>query len=155
MASFILGFLLIGIGGLLLLGDVREMWETYRAREWPCTRGVIKSCIAEPDDEEEAQLTYGLSVEYEYEVDGVSYSSHTHHAWTDPAYTNAAAAVYRDGKEVTVYYKPTDPEASLLEAQLWRFRGTAPLPTLPLGLVGFSLAMVVIGIALIVRALSI
>lgn len=116
-------FLLAGIT-LIFIGS-RPLIKASGTADWPTVRGTIissesKSSRVSHGSGKRSGSAHGIMVDYEYEVDGKSYSSDVVAFGADRFHDAKSASsvmqMYPEGKEVTVFYDPTDPDTSVLEA---------------------------------------
>lgn len=105
---------------LLALGPV---YKQLKCESWPTTNGQIIS--SEPTD---TDGSYGFSINYAYQVDGVSYiGDKVSYLDFNTAYRPYSVAVlqkYPIGTKTTVHYDPTNPGKSVLQLEIdWGYLG--------------------------------
>ncbi len=107
-ASLILG------GAVLILVGIRNLWLAQNSTAWPTVQGVILVSELKYDDE-----TTEAKIEYEYVVNsrrmegkGVSYGDY---GSSDSRHARDILLKFPKGKEVLIYYQPSNPERSVLE----------------------------------------
>ncbi len=114
-------FLVVGVllGGFLLWQLIKGM----KAKNWPTAQGkVVSSRVTtniSRDSDGDRSTTYGAEINYRYEVDGYEYSG-DRRSFADYSSSNRRRAEkiiarFAPGAEVDVYYRPDDPEKSVLE----------------------------------------
>ena len=114
-------FLVIGVllGGFLLWQLIKGM----KAKNWPTAPGkVVNSRVTRSvsqDSDGDRSTTYGAEINYRYEVDGYEYSG-DRRSFADYSSSNRRRAEkivlrFAPGTDVDVYYRPDDPEKSVLE----------------------------------------
>ena len=114
-------FLIVGVllGGFLLWQLIKGM----KAKNWPTAQGrVIDSRVSTSvsyDDDGDRSTTYGAEISYSYDIDGYEYSGHRR-SFSDFSSSNRRRAEkivarYAPGTNMPVYYRPDDPEESVLE----------------------------------------
>ena len=114
-------FLIVGVvlGGFLLWQLIKGM----KAKNWPTAQGrVVDSRVSTSysyDDDGDRSTTYGAEISYRYDIDGSEYSGHRR-TFSDFSSSNRRraekiVAQYMPGTDVPVYYRPDDPEESVLE----------------------------------------
>ena len=128
--------------------------STKASVEWPTAQGnVVESSVERRfsrDKDRRAESTYYARLFYEFSVDGTTFTgdrvAYGDHGSKDPSHARGVVSRYPQGKTVTVYYMPGNPEECLLEpglqGQAWFLPG--------LGLVffvaGIGLAIILPGI---------
>lgn len=144
---FPLIFIVIGIG--VAFFGIRGLVRANASVDWPACLGEVTASSVERRSSAESKTrkstTYHARIRYAYDVDGSTFSG-SRVAYGDYGAGNRSHAEriverYPEGKDVTVYYMPEDPEESLLEPGL---KGQAWF------LPGFGLAFVAIGTLLAV-----
>ncbi len=144
--SYIFPYAFVIAGGVLLVVGARQMQNGMESREWPGVPGkVLESKVTRHtsrDSDGHSSTSYKVEIEFAYEVDGqalegdqLAFGQMNHNRKSQ---AEAKRRQYPKGKEVTVYYKPGEPETSVLEtgitAGVWLFLG--------LGLLFFSIGTV-------------
>lgn len=113
-------FLIIGVilGGFLLW----QVLKGLKAKNWPTVPGrVLASRVTTSVsyDDGHRSTTYGAEVSYHFEVDGLEYTgdrrSFADYSSSSIRRAEKIVAKYMPGTEVTVYYRPDEPEESVLE----------------------------------------
>ena len=110
------------LGVLLSAFFVWQLVKGVRARKWPTTEGrVLESQVTKETsyDDGSSSTTYGAEISYRYEVDGEEYNS-KRRSFADYRSSNLRRAEkivarYVPGGLVTVYYRPDQPDDSVLE----------------------------------------
>ena len=109
-----LGLMLILAG--ILFSDLPKMIATLG---WPTTDGMITFHRFQGKRFEEYDGDFYdefyVIIRYEYTVDGISYTSRKISAHDLPFYLPEASEQYPIGKEVIVYYDPSNPADAVLE----------------------------------------
>ena len=105
------------VGLILMAGSLRRQ---HASSSWPTVEGVVLNTVIKPWTDSDGDPTYFGRAEYSYAVDGKPYTSDL----TDlgpgakrktQSEAHADVAQYRQGKKVTVYYDPADPQTGILE----------------------------------------
>ena len=127
-----LGFLLLGLGSVIfiLIGIVllclggRNLTRGYVSSHWPKTDGIIQSSTISqsyskaPSNTQQQRTLYGARISYDFQVAGSTYSS-SRVSFNDYSHDmNHAQSIhnrYPQGKKVTVYYAPDNPQLAVLE----------------------------------------
>lgn len=107
--------MLFFIGIIILFFGITDSVRDYNDQHWPSTDGVIRSAkIFQSMD----WHNYYAAILYDYKVAGFSYSS-SRVTFGDFWYASGRAASvfgrYPQGKSVTVFYNPSDPQIAVLE----------------------------------------
>lgn len=132
--------LVVGVGmlifGWFLLGKQQAV-QNYK----PVQGEVLSSEVSEKQDEDGKQ--YSPDIVYTYTVDGKEYESDSYY-YADVSTSNrdwAEKAVedHPEGSEITVYYSPEDPEASVLVKDTEKMGFLAWVPYIMMGIGGASL----------------
>ncbi|WP_322791933.1 DUF3592 domain-containing protein [Bellilinea sp.] len=135
MGSMLFGVVCIGalflifaaIGVWLILRYQQNKQKAQQSVNWPTTSGrVIESRISEHESEDEdghTTSTYAPVVRFEYQVEGVTYTSDRMGVGSKIAISNRKKveqqiAGYPEGKLVRVYYNPQNPAEAVLETRL-------------------------------------
>lgn len=131
-------FLKVVFGVFLLLGVLFTLFGVYfialgnESGSWPETQGTIVSVTIRTDsymagnaaltpEQRERRRRYFPSITYRWEVDGQSYTGSryqlgtTHEKYKERDEAVAAAAKYRNGAPIAVYYDPEDPSQAVLD----------------------------------------
>lgn len=108
------GMILVLMG--ILFSKIPAM---IKNQSWPSTGGVVISrrIVANRFKEYDGDYytVFRCYIRYEYQVDGITYSSLTVNAIDTPSYPYETAQRYPEGKEVQVFYDPRDPSRAVLE----------------------------------------
>lgn len=116
-----------GIGVWLILRYQQNKQKARQSVNWPTTSGrVIESRISEHESEDEdghTTSTYAPVVRFEYQVEGVTYTSDRMGVGSNIAISNRKKveqriAGYPQGRLVRVYYNPQNPAEAVLETRL-------------------------------------
>ncbi len=101
--------------------DAFMIWDAMRreqAQSYPSTQGTIIRSHIEINHSTDG-TTYGPEVDFSYEVEGKFYTSDTYRygVWSSSDRSHAESVVdrYSNGKQVEVFYNPTDPSDAVLE----------------------------------------
>lgn len=131
MEEKLMGLLSMGIGGLFFLWTAKGHLKPLATLKWPSVQGEIIDSKVESYKigGDRPTQRYGVSLEYEYEIKGQSFTGSSYSYGPDgpdpivdetgyvDTETEATAFLpqYPKGKTVTVYYNPDNPrEACLL-----------------------------------------
>ena len=111
------GFALIGL--MLAYRCVDDIRQDKASFSWSTTPGeIVSASYSRPT----TKWGYRVSLEYQYEVGGQRYRSHritrTGGGYSSEETAREMLAKYTAGKQVTVYFPPNRPEASILEPQV-------------------------------------
>jgi hypothetical protein len=112
----------------LVIGAVQSLIPLL-ARDWPVTTGKVVSKSLDSNYSRKNGTTYRPDIQYEYQVNGVSYTRNRYafgSALWFTSYTTAERELkkYRKGQHVTVHYNPLSPKSAVLEvrsASSWLF----------------------------------
>jgi hypothetical protein len=112
----------------LVVGTIQSIIPLL-ARSWPETTGKILSTQMVKSYSKKSGTTYHPDIEYEYQVNGVTYTHHRYAFGSAGLFTNYTTAErekskYRKGQSVSVYYNPLFPKDAVLEvrsASSWIF----------------------------------
>jgi hypothetical protein len=120
----------IVIGGALLAFGVVFLRDANASANWPTTPGRVENVRVTWDNVGSTQAAperaYSFIVTYSYAVAGEPYAGNRYSLGegstatgrrfpSEEAARNAAAAAYRSGQDVTVYYDPADPAQAVLQ----------------------------------------
>ena len=114
------GALLFGVG--LSVWGVGYIRNAFASKEWPTTNGVVdwaEVSVSERGRDKDT-YTYSVSAVYRYEIDGTGFVSDRICfciMMRSSFYRGMPEGMklYGAGQEVTVYYKPDDPQVAVLE----------------------------------------
>jgi len=118
------GVLFFLLGWALLFESISRLSDAQDSSGWPTTTGtVLESDIHDSvwlQRKKAAEPHYQPTVEYVYTVDGTEYKndrvSFTEHSGsTERSWAEDIVTRFPAGAEVTVYYKPGDPSAAVLD----------------------------------------
>jgi hypothetical protein len=116
------GIALIGaFASLFILYGLYLMVSALRTYRWPTTTGLVRARdIDVRRGSEGGDTSYVPQLRYEYEVDGDSYVSSQIAAGGGPSFSSRSGAEewleeFPDGDEVTVHYRPSRPDRSVLK----------------------------------------
>ena len=125
-ANLLMIFILVG--GLVAYIGIRDLLFARASLDWLTTEGkIISSSVERKIDRDRDSSTYQAEIQYEFAVNGVTYSG-TRVAFGEHGSNNSTHAKdivfrYPKGSSVTVYYSESDPDTCLLEpgvqAQVW------------------------------------
>jgi Protein of unknown function (DUF3592) len=108
-------------GAVLILIGVTSYHKTRDTETWPTTAGTVNATrIRRYNDE--GTIRFAPEIEYQYIVDGQSYNSSViqagifvHFAYEDEA--KRFLDKYTVGRNIQVFYDPTNPKDAVLEAK--------------------------------------
>ena len=132
-------------GVIFILSGVGMVFSQMAIAAWPKTTGIMLSNSLQAMNEESFSVTY----EYQYEVDGVTYTSGSYSPsgeYTYGTYEDAFVHLYKEGGPVTVLYNPKQPAT----CYLINWDTPAPFVIIPLGLL-----LTALGVFCIARILKI
>ena len=154
LLSRIFPLILVLAGATIAFFGIRGLILSKASVEWPTAQGnVVESSVERRfsrDNDRQAKSTYHARLFYEFSVDGTTFTgdrvAYGDHGSNDPSHARGVVSRYPQGKTVTVYYIPGNPEECVLEpglqGQAWFLPG--------LGLVffvaGIGLAIILPGI---------
>lgn len=150
------------IGAIMLFYGGRELYRGHASLDWPTAKGAIvyslrDSSTSKTRDEEtgevETTTTHAARVICKYTVDGQVYYSNVRRfgqlAGSDAQWADNVKRLYPEGREVTVWYRPQDPELATLEPgitdEAWWLPGAGAAFFL------FGLAALVFGVPALTR----
>lgn len=97
---------------------LRTMKLAHDSSDWPFVSGIIVSSHIDSISGDNG-TTYSAEVLYDYTVDNTKYSSNQvalgSYGSSNPGAARQTVNEYPEGKEVSVFYMPNDPEESVLE----------------------------------------
>lgn len=147
-------FLKIVFGTMVLIGVLMSgfgiyfIGQGYEAEGWTKVEGRVVSSTIQVDIDihsrsakSEEQRRYCPSITYEWQVDGKTYTGsryrlgETHEKYKERAEAGAAAARFRTGEPITVYYDKDHPSQAVLDPSL----SVGVFVPLPLGLLFLAL----------------
>jgi hypothetical protein len=105
---------------LVLMGFLfSKLPAMINSLDWPSTEGVVISrrIVANKFKEYDGDYytVYRGYIRYDYQVDGITYSSLAVNVIDTPYYPYETALSYPEGKAVQVYYDPKNPSRAVLE----------------------------------------
>ena len=115
-------------GAVMLFIGVRSLDRARRSVDWPPVSGVVREAAMEFDSGGEGSAgVYDARIRYEFDVDGTVHSgdrvSFGDYSSSFSSHAKGIVNRYPEGKEVTVYYMPENPDVCVLEpgikAQVW------------------------------------
>lgn len=135
-----LKFLFFGlvIGGFITMLGWRDISRAKASANWPNVQGEITESKVDirimdvpsnqhhsrPNRSNESLPAHFATIRYEYTVDGTVFKggrvAFGDHGSSNPAHADEIVNKYPIGKSVTVYYRPDNPQESLLEPGLKR-----------------------------------
>jgi len=106
------------LGASLLLFGLRNLYLAHASRDWPSVSGHVISSELNRNRTTDG-TTYSAEVLYEYEVGDTIYSSN-HIGYGDlssgnPSSSRRIVNKYPSGGGVNVFYRPNNPEESVIE----------------------------------------
>jgi Protein of unknown function (DUF3592) len=110
-------FLIVGVilGGFLFW----QVLKGLKAKNWPTVSGKVADSKVTMHYDDEGDRMYGSFVSYLYNVDGLAYNgdkrSFGDYSSNNRQRAEKIVARYMPGTDVKVYYRPDDPEDSVLE----------------------------------------
>ena len=121
-------------GAVTLCFGVRGVVRARASVRWPTADGKVVSSSVESDHSSGGNgggTTYQAEILYEFSVDGTIYNgnrvAYGDYGSSNPSHARNIVNQYPVGKELTVYYMPSEPEESLLEpgmqTQAWFLPG--------------------------------
>jgi len=134
---FPLPFLLIGAG--VGFFGFRGLIRARVSVDWPSTQGTVVASSVErhrsTGSEGRSSTTYHAEILYEFSVDGTAFNgdrvAYGDYGSSSSSHARRIVTRYPEGKSVTVYYMPENPEECLLElglkAQSWFLFGFGTL----------------------------
>jgi len=130
----ILPLFFVGAGAITLYLGIQSFNKARASTNWPEAEGKIISSSVESHTSEKTgssrdrsrsrggtttTTTYKAEVFYEYTVDGKTYNgnrvAYGNVSTSSPSRARRIVDRYPEGKEISVYYQPDDPEECLLE----------------------------------------
>jgi hypothetical protein len=118
----------MSIGSILLFIGGRALWRGWRSSKWPTARGVIvyghraqseETLPAESEDQASVNTKNDGHLVYRFEVGGRTHFSNNRRfgqlAGSDSDWAANIAEKYPLGREVTVWYRPDNPDFATLE----------------------------------------
>ena len=128
----------LGFDGFIGYG----FWRTYDARaRFLTTPGVVTGSEIERSSSSEG-TTYSAKVEYEFVLNGTSYTGDRHSFFSfgtsSSEHANAIVRRYPVGQAVTVYYDPSEPGQSVLEVDTRSFPAIVILFLTPFHCIGIG-----------------
>lgn len=133
---------LLAVGFFLFVAAVisTEMFMGREARSLPSVTGKVVSAVPVPWSTSKGKPTQTIEVTYEYVVDGKAYQDTAMgvHTWftTNTDELAKAVAMFPSGKELRVYYSPSEPSQGWAEPRMTRqqmsfaFMGACPFVAL-------------------------
>jgi hypothetical protein len=108
------------IGASLTYSGVVEYNRSNASVEWPTTSGVIISSSVEyHKDDDDSVGTYHAKIRYEFRVNDALFDgsrvAYGDYGSSDASHAQNIVNQYHEGKNVTVYYMPSEPNECLLE----------------------------------------
>ena len=110
-------WLFIVVGVAVFGAGIWTLVKSIRTEHWPVTDGVIQSAQQESHSGDHG-TTYSAEVTYTYQVSGVNYTGRKISIGAMSSSSQYAQGIldrYSVGKNVSVYYSPTDPAEAVLE----------------------------------------
>ncbi len=127
-------------GACTLFFGVRGLHRANESTTWPVADGTVQNSTVEYHSSSEGGGTYHAEVLYQFSVDGLTRSGNKvafgDYGSGDPSHAQNIVNRYPKGKQVTVHYRPGDPDTCILEPGL---QGQAWF------LPGFGLVFLVVG----------
>jgi hypothetical protein len=122
--QIVLGALIAAfIVGVLAMAMSIDRYPANTRSQWPTVTGIVihSSAFESSSNDEAPTVMFGLSdedwnvaVSFEYEIDGVRYSSHQ--MWVaDQSEARSQKAKYSPGAAVPIYYNPKRTSSSVVE----------------------------------------
>lgn len=114
------------IGGFFLYEGTVEFIESTESAHWPIAQGVVENSTVErykgssgsPRRTGNRKPTYGVRIDYRYQVNGVEYSSNRYSISSTSSQDQEKylkiVEEYPRGKQIDVYYNPESPERAVL-----------------------------------------
>ncbi len=120
--SRIFPLIFIVVGGSVLFVGLRGLVRAKASVDWPNTQGeIVESSVdrRRSSGSNGSSTTYHAEILYEFSVDGTTFNgsrvAYGDYGSSNPSHARRIVNNYPEGKRVTVYYMPGNPEESLLE----------------------------------------
>ncbi len=128
------------IGACTLFFGVRGLYRASESTTWPVVDGTIQNSAVEYHSGSEGGGTYHAEVLYQFTIDGQTRSGNKvafgDYGSSNPSHAQNIVNRYPKGKQVSVRYRPGDPETCILEPGLQGQAWFMP---------GFGLVFLVVG----------
>lgn len=106
------------VGAVLLFIGSRALLDARASSAWPTVAGKVVASNVESSSGDDG-TSYSAEVMYEYEVEGITYSSNRvafgDYGSSNPSHAREIVNRYPKNADVTVAHKPADPGNSVLE----------------------------------------
>lgn len=101
------------MGVLILVRGINNLTKSIESSKWPTAEGVLLDCdLLAFTNKTVGKKTYSVRVNYQYEVNGKSFSSDRLKIWSgDFLSEEKSYAIYnslKNSKQLKVYYNPRD-----------------------------------------------
>lgn len=107
------------VGAAVLFFGLRSLQRAKASSDWPSVSGIVVSSEVDSNRGDDG-TTYSAEILYDFEVDGITYSSNRvgygDYGSSNPSGARRMVNRYQEGSEVDVFYMPENPEESVLEA---------------------------------------
>jgi hypothetical protein len=151
--SRIFPLIFVVIGATIAFFGIRGLILAKASVEWPTAQGsVVESWVDRQFSRDKNRSTYHYYARlfYEFSVDGTTFTgdrvAYGDHGSNDPSHARGVVSRYPQGKTVTVYYMPGNPEECVLEPGLQGQAWFLPGLGLVFFVVGIGLAIIAPGI---------
>lgn len=120
----LLSLIFMAVGGGLLYTGINSVMEARASSSWPSVQGrIVSASVGEhKGTKSKRKTTYHADVRYDYQVNGQTYDSKRisfgEYSSRDRSHAEEELKKYPVGKQLPVYYSPTNPASSVLEPGL-------------------------------------
>jgi len=126
LLSRIFPLIFVLAGAIIAFFGIRGLLLSKASVEWPTAQGIVLESSVERqfsrDNSRRGESTYYARLFYEFSVDGTTFTgdraAYGDRGSRDPSHARGVVSRYPQGKTVTVYYMPGNPEECLLEPGL-------------------------------------
>jgi len=115
------------LGLFVLVLGVSVIVKKIRSRNWPFAIARVVSSDVVQEKRKRGAMMYSAEITYEYKVDGVDYSSDNidglANGSSNPEPANKTVLEYPVGRQIEVYYNPSNPKSALVDrsVSLWNY----------------------------------
>ena len=110
-------FILMG-AGILFFGG-RELVRARESTSWPVAKGIIQNSSVQDQSGDDGGRTHHAEIRYEYTIHGVIHGgsrvAYGDYGSSDSSHAQQIVNRYPKGKEISVYYLPSNHKECLLE----------------------------------------
>ncbi len=113
------GFIVFGF--FFMMGGIKEIKLAKKSSSWPTTMGTIIESRIETSSDSDGE-TYRPSVRFSYQVHGLKFTGnkiffgHGGIYSSNYNYSKKVVTQYSTNKIITIYYNPSQPKQSVIEA---------------------------------------